>query len=148
MKDIRERTLRLAAEALYAAMAADSPRATEAVKAINAECGGEGLGLAISAWCDTLICEYRKATGTAEDAPVKFAWQDADTGDISVTGSDLPDQARWAGRLIAARARLDRESYEALISSLPDDGWVIGGYVSALLSSVALTLQRLAGVTS
>lgn len=143
----RGRGIRLAADALHAAMQGDRERAGTAIVAINDELGGEGLTLAIVAWSDTLVAQYRKATGTPDDAPVRLAWQEADTGDISVTGNDVSPEARWAGQVIAARAALDKAGFNLLLRNLPRDGWAIGGYISALLDSVALTLRRLAGVT-
>ena len=143
----RQRGIQLATQALQAAMADDSKRATEAIKAINAELGGEGLTLAIFGWCDTLDARYRAVKGIADDAPVRFAWQEEGTGDISMTGNDVPAEARWAGQVIAARVSLDKGAHDKLLSSLPDDGWAIGGYISALLSTVALTLRKLSAVT-
>jgi len=141
----RERGIQLATEALQAAIEKDPARATAAMEAINSELGGEGLSLAIFAWCDTLVLRYRKAAGVPGDGPVRMAWQEVETGDISATGNDVPAETRWAGRVIEARAALDRAAYDALIAELPDDGWAASGYVSALLSTVALTLSRLAG---
>jgi hypothetical protein len=140
-----ERGIQLATEALQAAMGEDSLRASAAVRAINGELGGEGLTLAIYAWCDTLIHRYREAAGVPGDGPVRMAWQEVETGDISATGNDVPPETRWAGRVIEARSALDKAAFDACIAALPDDGWAIGGYVSALLSTVALTLSRLAG---
>ena len=144
----RERGISLAADALQAAMAEDYGRAKTAIVAINDELGGEGLTLAIVAWSDTLVAQYRKATGTPDDAPVRMAWQDADTGDISATGNDVSPEVRWAGQVVAARAALDKAGFNALLRNLPRDGWAIGGYVSALLNSVSLTLCRLAEAQS
>jgi len=144
----RDRGIRYAAEALHAAMQDDPARAQAAILAINDELGGEGLTLAIVAWCDTLVGQYRKVTGTPDNAPVRLAWQEADTGDISVTGNDVPAEARWAGQVITARAALDKAGFNMLLKNLPHDGWAIGGYISALLSSVSLTLRRLAEAQS
>ena len=43
---------------------------------------------------------------------------------------------------------LDKAGFNALMRNLPDDGWAVGGYVSALLSSVAMTLRQLLGSQS
>lgn len=139
----RERGIQLAAEALHAAMQDDPQRAKNAIVTLNDELGGEGLTLAIVAWCDTLTGQYRKVTGTPDDAPVRFAWQDADTGDISVTGNDLSAEVRWAGQVIRTRAALDKAGFNLALKNLPHDGWAIGGYISALLDSVSMTLRRL-----
>ena len=143
----RERGIQLATEALHAAMADDTERARSAIEAINAELGGAGVTLAIVAWCDTLVIQYRKVTGTPDDAPVRLAWQHAETGDISATGNDVSAEARWAGQVVAARAAQDKAGFNALLGSLPRDGWAIGGYISSLLHCCALTLRRLAEVT-
>lgn len=139
----RERGIQLAAEALRAAMRQDTERAKNAVKTLSDELGGEGVTLAIVAWSDTLVDQCRKASGTKEGAPFRLAWQEAETGDISVTGNDLSPETRWAGQVITARAALDRAGFNALMRNLPDDGWAVGGYVSALLSSVAMTLRQM-----
>lgn len=139
----RDRGIRYATQALHAAMQDDPARAQAAILAINDELGGQGLTLAIVAWCDTLVGQYRKVTGTPDDTPVRLAWQEADTGDISATGNDVPAETRWAGQVIAARAALDKAGFNALLAGLPRDGWAIGGYISALLSSVSMTLRRL-----
>ena len=144
----RERGIQLATEALQAAMDENPAAAAAALKAINSELGGQGVTLAIIAWCDALIIRYREATGTPDDSPVRLAWQQEETGDISATGNDVPPETRWAGQFIAARAALDKAACDALIASLPEDGWAIGGYISALLNTVALTLRRMAASRS
>ncbi len=59
-----------------------------------------------------------------------------------VTGADAaPPAARWAGRLIAARAADDEAGYAALLQA-PAEGGELGDCIMALLSMVALNLTR------
>jgi len=139
----RDQILGLAHVALQAAVNQDRAGATAALKGISDGFGGAGLALAILAWCDAVILRYQQITGTPDGQPVRIAWQEADTGDISVTGRDVPAEVRWAGQLVAARAALDQPAYDALIAVLPGDGLAIGGYISALLDGAALTLTQL-----
>lgn len=140
---VPERVTQLAADALNAAIDDDISRASKAVKAISDEAGGEGLGWAVTAWCDTLILHYRRATGTPGDAIVQPGWQHADTGEKTTDPGDVPAEARWAGRVIAARAALDHTAYDALFQSLPEDGAAVGDHVTMLLSMAGLTLRSL-----
>lgn len=50
---------------------------------------------------------------------------------------------RWAGQLVAARAAMDEPKFMGLIDELPEDGFEIGAYVGAVLSSVAMTINGL-----
>jgi hypothetical protein len=136
------RTPGLARDALVAAMAGDSEKATRAVVEVNG-LGPEALEYAIRAWCDALIFRYRKISGTPDDEPVRPGWINGDTGDIATDADDVPPEARWAGRLVAARAALDLPAWDALLLALPEDGWQVGRHVSALLSTVAQTIRAL-----
>lgn len=140
---VPERVTQLAADALNAAIDDDGDRAAKAVKAISDEAGGEGLGWAVTAWCDTLILHYRHATGTPDDAPIRPGWLHAGTGERTTEADDVPVEARWAGRVIAARAALDHPAYDALFRSLPEDGAAVGDHVTMLLSMTGLTLRSL-----
>jgi len=140
---IPEHVTRLATDALNAAIRDDSRRAGLAIKAISDEAGGEGLAYAVTAWCDTLILHYRRVTGTPDNAPVRPGWHHADTGERTTDPGDVPAEARWAGRVIAARAALDHDAYRALLDSLPEDGAAVGDHVAMLLSVTGLTLRSL-----
>jgi hypothetical protein len=104
--------------------------------------------LAIIAWCDTLLAAYRQASGTAEDAPLRIAWLSTDTGQLDTDADDVPLPVRWSGRLLMARAVLDKPAWDALISALPHDQEGLREHVAALLDGVSGTLRALNGIMS
>lgn len=140
-----KRAVRLAAKALTHALKEDWPAATRAVQAVNDKCGSGGIATAILVWSDTLI-DYNPGT-TGDGRPVRLAFMNADTGhvDLDENADAVPEQFRWAGRVIAARAAQDQPGWEALIDSLPDDPHVHGRHVGAVLEVVALTLRNILG---
>ena len=132
------RLLLLAAKALHYAMAEDWERASRAVQVLGDAFGGDGCVTAMLGWADTLIS---RTPGLAGDGrPVRLAFQTLETGHIDYNADDVPDDVRWAGRLLAARAADDRDTFEALINSVPDDAtW--SKYVGAVLKMSALNLR-------
>lgn len=134
-----KRAIRLATDALHAALADDWARATRAVQRTSDECGAEGVARAILGWSDTLIGRMPGGKGK----PVRLAFMEAESGRIDTNADDVPPRVRWAGRVLAARAADDKATWDALMDALPDDGQVIGEYVSAVLEMVALTLGRI-----
>ena len=135
---LHEAVIPLASQALYAEMDGKHKTAGRSVQAISDRHGGEGLTIAILAWCDTLT-HYKLGRFVADD-PVAIAWQEQKTGRIE-TADEVPVEARWAGRVIAARAADDRPGFDALISALPHDAAAVGAHVAALLSMVALNVR-------
>lgn len=135
---IERRALRLASDALTASMAGDWGRATTAVKRISDECGGVGMGRALLGWSDTLIARMPARNGR----PFQLSFMETTTGRVDTNADDVPPHVRWAGRVIAARAKKDQETWDALMEALPDDGLIIAEHVSALLQMVTLTLRR------
>lgn len=138
----RDRGLQLAAEALQAAINEDQDRAAEAVRALD-RLGPETLTTAVVVWCDTLNHAYRQATGTPDTAPVQPGWIQADTREVAADADDVPAEARWAGRFIAARAAMDHPACHALLNALPDDPAAAGQHVLTLLNMCGLTLRGL-----
>jgi hypothetical protein len=139
----RARAFDLTTAALQAAMTERWVAAGSALTAINTELGGAGVAYAIKALCDTLIGRERELTGTEDGTPIRPAWFDTDRNRLSLDADEVPVEARWAGRLIAARAAMDRDSYDALIAAVGTDGRTVAAHVSALLQMVALTLREL-----
>jgi hypothetical protein len=148
----RARARKLAAEALHAAIREDWPAASKAMTAISAETGGEGACLALVAWCDTLIIAQRRVMGLPDEPQdgevARPAWLDGDTGHASLNADDAPPAARWAGQLVAARAALDLEAFNALLAALPADGKARGDYAGALLQACAMTARATTGGAS
>jgi hypothetical protein len=138
-----KRAIQLAGAALRAAMAGDWGAAGAAIQAASDECGGGGVELCVRSWCDTTINRFRQVTGTPANAPVRPVWVQADTSRVYADADEVPPAVRWAGRVMAARASLDREAYEALLESIPHDDVAVGEHLHALLDSAAQTLRRL-----
>lgn len=141
--DKRKRITGLAAIALRDAVAGDMQAAMNTVKQISDQTGGGGLEYAMRAWCDSLIIPMRHATGTPDNAVIRPAWVDADSGHVDFNADDVAAETRWAGQMISARAAMDKDNWNALMAALPRDGFVIGDYICALLGMVAGTLQAL-----
>lgn len=148
----RFRARELAAEALHAAIREDWPAASKAMQAIDGETGGEGSVLALVAWCDTMIVAQRRAMGLPDEPQAREVarpvWLDGGTGRASLNADGVPPAARWAGQLIAARAALDLEAFNALLTALPADGKARGAYAGAVLQACALTARVTAGGAS
>lgn len=133
------RAMELAGVALYAAMADDTDKAVDAVKAISEETGGEGLMDAILGWCDTLIV---RTPDLEIGKPVKIAWMEAETRRINDGPHEVRPTARWAGRLLAARAADDHDTFMALMDSIPHGPKDVGDHVWELVQMVALNLRQ------
>lgn len=134
-----KRAVRLAGDALRAALTENWPVANKTVERIDAECGATGIVTAILGWSDTLIARVPNLTGR----PVRLAFMNADSGRIDENADDVPDETRWAGRLLAARAADDEATWNALVDALPDDPAAVGAHVGHLLQMVALNLRHL-----
>lgn len=141
--DRRKRITGLAAIALRNALDGDMKAAMATAAQISDQTGGGGLEYAMRGWCDSLIIPMRQATGTPADAVIRPAWVDVDSGRVDFDADNVPAETRWAGRMIAARAGLDKDMWNALMEALPRDGYAIGDHVAALLGMVAETLNAL-----
>jgi hypothetical protein len=139
----RKRALELSTVALHSAQLENWARAATAVKALNDELGGEGIMFALAGWCDTLIVRQQEIMGGQDGDIARPAWLNATTGEVALDADDVPPPVRWAGRLVAARAALDHDAWDALIASIPDAPMAASEHVSALLNSVAMTLNGL-----
>ena len=135
------RAMRLAGDALRCALVDDWTLATRTVQRISDECGSAGVARAILGWSDTLIARTPGLHGNA----VRLAFMNADSGEVG-GADDVPEEVRWAGRVLAARAADDEDAWNALMDALPDDPAATGRHVARLLHLVALNLRNL-GVT-
>ncbi|WP_242890152.1 hypothetical protein [Actinomadura litoris] len=133
------RAVQLAGAALTAALGNDWQRASAMLQRISTECGGEGMQRALLSLCDTVIHH----AGITPGQPVRIMFQQAD-GDGRITGADEVQRREsvWAGRLLAARAADDEDTWSALIEALPRDGYAIGQHVIALLEMCTLMIAR------
>jgi len=131
----------LAKRALRAAMREDQDGVRRSFAAISAD--GRAAAFALTAWCDWTIQAQMKMQGLEMPAAgpmpglAQPGWLDLDTGRVVLDADEMPPVARWAGRLIAARAAADWDQFTALVRSLPDDGQERAQYAYALLSGCA-----------
>ena len=128
------RAVQLAGVALTAARANDWPRAVKMLQRINDECGPDGAGRALLSLCDTAIAEM----GIPPGAPVHIQYKNIDTQQVQGADEVEKREVVWAGRMLAARAAQDQDTWDALIETLPDDPRVMGQHALALLQMVAL----------
>lgn len=134
--------VRLAAAAWQYALADKYESAGRMVKRISDECGGEGLAVALRGWCDTYADHARDGAEDIRPSQVNFIR--TDTGQLDREDSErVPDDVRWAGQLIAARAELNQERWSELLAALPDDGAAIGRHVIRVLEMTAGTVNGL-----
>jgi hypothetical protein len=141
---------RYAATALSAAIANDADAYSKAMRSLSRNYGGDGIGAAMLAWIDTLLAEIQAPGGKAIFAP---AWMVVDeataaggTGKIN-GADDTPPEARWAGRLIAARANDDEASYLAILDSAPQGERAWSKHINTLAMTVAASIAFLASST-
>jgi hypothetical protein len=142
----RVKARNLAERAYHAAVREDWAAANLAM----AEAGRQTpnvIALVLSMFCDTIIGLQRARMGlppgedgVPEDGPVRPGWFNADTGQMTMDADDagLPAAVRWAGQLVAARAALDFDGFQALLQAMPADGFKRGEYANALLRGCAL----------
>ena len=135
----------LATRAYHAAVREDWPAANAAM----AEAGREDanvIALVMVAFCDTAIGLQRDMKGmppleeglaVAEEGPVRPGWVNAETGRVTLNADEMPAPERWAGRLVAARAAMDLDGFQALLRAMPASGFERGKYANALLRGVA-----------
>lgn len=138
---LQQQAMLLAAAALHKAMADDWHAAGRVIERIADECGATGLARAMLGWCDTLIARDPALAGLAEGGAVMLVFKETKSGRIDTNADDVPPCARWAGRMVAARAAGDRATWDALMGAVPADEQ--GAHVSAVLEGVALSLRRL-----
>lgn len=136
----RARVLSLAERALQGAIDQDRPAEAAAMNAISEEHGGEGTAEAIIAWCDALIAAHALPAGSEF---VALNWVDAE-GRVRHAG-DVDPYARWAGRVVMARARMGRDTFSALLNALPDDGMAVSEHLAVLLELIAVNLRAVMG---
>jgi hypothetical protein len=134
----RQNARDLAARALDAAMCGEWAVAAAIVRRLNADLGGEGTVTAVVGWCDTLIARL----GLDADAETEPAFAFAGRPAGPVAGDEVPVRVQWAAHLIMARARLDKQAFNALIKVLPSNPATVGAYVGTVLECVAMTLKE------
>jgi len=144
----RMRAVSLAGRAYRAAFREDWP----AANAVMAEIGRQSpnvIALVLVAWCDTALAGQRQAAGMPEledgkpaGELVQLVWADEEAGRWHADADAVPPAARWAGRLLAARAALDLEAFQALLRAMPADGHERGAYGIAVLMNCVKSTAR------
>jgi hypothetical protein len=128
--------------AFHAAQRDDAEGAARAVRELDAiggaEHGFELVTAAMLAWIDTMLAAQ---AAPARMPKVAFAYLNADTGEL--TGPEgAPPEARWAGRLIAARYEDNEGAFMAALNDLPEDANAIGKHVLGLLMTCAWAVNH------
>ncbi len=106
----------LAAEAFEAAVDKDPHTAVQRINALVAGHGWQGLQSAMQMWADAAMY----AAGIGPGTVVQPSWKAVETGEIT-DGDTSPVAARWAGRMLAARAANDPAQWAALLEAAPDN---------------------------
>jgi hypothetical protein len=111
MNESHNKPVRLARAAFLAGLGSQWPSAAAYILRINNECGGEGLNVALMAWCDTYLDHATDGRMIPASASrVNFINQD--TGRLDSVGSpDVPARTQWAGQLVQARAGTRRSHW-------------------------------------
>jgi hypothetical protein len=137
-----QKEFRLATAAYHSALAGEREAAGRYLQRISDECGGEGLNVALIAWCDTYA--DHATDGALGPIRANVGFVNTKTGALGRGQSDgIPAHVHWAGRLIQARAAMDEQAWSALLDELPEDGFERWPYVRAVLDCVALTVNGL-----
>jgi hypothetical protein len=123
----------LATAAFQAAYAGDDDEAWRHVVAI-ARSGGPALQKALLIWVDKTI----DVIGVNPGDLAGFAFEQDGSGEPIDIDEALPEVA-WAGRMFAARANNDGETWRALLGTVPTDAATLGRYIWALLTIMATT---------
>lgn len=112
--------------------------AVAAVEQIQADHGPGVLPAVLVALCDTTLA----AAGHRPARPrqVSLAFTDLDRRDLSA--GEVPPNVAWAGRLVAARAADDRETFEALIAAAMADEEAWGRAVMTLFRLAAKNVKH------
>jgi hypothetical protein len=132
--------IRLAVDALKAARSHDWDTATRAMQRIGDECGPEGVELAVRTMAEAVTARFGHAPGR----PVTIRLATSGNGLLGQpAGETTSPELIWAGRMLAARAADDADTWDALITALPNDPRVMGRHVGQFLQMCAHTLNLL-----
>ena len=141
MPSEHSKPIRLARTALVAAIDGRNEASLDTLRRLWQECGADGMALAMQAWCDSFIDHATE--GDPRPRRVRLGFVNSSTGAFDRDGSEqVPADVQWAGRLIQARAAMDRQAYEAVVAELPEgESDETGRCLAALLHVVAATVR-------
>lgn len=135
----RSAQIKLATAAYHAGYLDDWPGAARVVEELADSHGTDGVTTAMLAWIDTAIA----ASGLDRSGPVRVAWNAVETGNVQTDADNVPVEARWAGRLLAARLADDERGFYALLTVLPTlTPAQTGDHILGLLRSCVLTIKQ------
>lgn len=126
----------LAMEALHAGMDHDWTTARHALEMLTDEYGGAGTEAAVLVWCDSLIVHMG---GWGDRPAIGLVFEEYATGEAHTADTVSPADA-WAGRVLVARQRLDKDMFGALMSVIADQPELAPTHIVALLTMISLTL--------
>lgn len=131
--------IKLATAAYHAAHVDDWSGAARVIQELAASYGQAGVTTAMLAWIDTAIA----ASGLDRSGPVRIAWNAVETGAIQTDADQVAPEARWAGRLLAARLADDERGFHALLTVLGTlTPAQTGDHILGLLRSCVLTIKQ------
>ena len=133
---IRQDSIDVALEALNCHVNGDRIEAARMIMNHVEETGYMGIIFLLTTWLDTILL----VTGKTPDKnkPKKLSWV-SETGDHFDEADDVPEDSRWAGRMLSARYAEDSEMFLDLIESIPPEHG--GRYLQTVLESASLTVQ-------
>lgn len=141
-KDRRLAVVGLALMTLDAACNGDRDEVNESFSPII-EMGSDAIILAMVTWC-IAYQEYSVGGPGCCTAPVaRLLFVDNETGEALDVDKDIAPQWAWAGRLLSAHGSHDKETFLALIYSLPNAMDEALRYVDALLDCIAEAFNKL-----
>lgn len=134
--------VRLAGAALQAAMVRKPDLAARYMQRVTAECGPDGVDIALTAWCDTYVDHALDGVPDDESARTRlrgrFGFVEGNSGRVDGADSDrVPADVRWAAQVIDARATLNEARWRQLLQGVPDDDATRGRYVLTLVTVIA-----------
>lgn len=137
----REATIELARDAYWAALREERTRATGYVQKINDEHGAAAVLLAICSWIDTYVDHVTDGGDAINMKRLQFI--ERHTRRVDTLDSPwLPEEVRWAGRVIYARATMNPDLFLDLVNGV--EGNAEAGYrVMILLDLVAQTIKNM-----
>jgi hypothetical protein len=100
--------------------------------------GTRGVLTALLAWVEMAIESTGQTPGKRQ--VIKPGWYCIDTGKLIDDADRVPPEARWAGRLVAARLAANRDLVHDLVRAIPD-GDRGTAYIFAALDIAVLTTK-------
>lgn len=125
-----------AVDALVEVIHGENQKGADIVQELAAEYGPDAIPGSLLVWIDMVMM----TTGTQSGELLHLHFRNSDTGEIDNVDGVSWDTA-WAGRVISARVADDRDTFIALVNSVPDSqAWA--RVVWRTLECCALTIRE------